>query len=160
MFRWILPLLLILSPALSAQTHIAAGVSGGLQSYANEEDDPRVLAGGEALVQRGRFAIHAAFEYADLSSGGALIAVHPDLAFVSNFADRWTFLAGAGPTIINIESLSDDRTWNVELELARRFTHADVFARVRHYDYEAEGFRAFASPSGPVVSIGARFQIH
>lgn len=151
---------LLLSTALSAQAHVAVGLSGGLQSYANEEDDPRVLAGADALVQRGRFAIHAAFEYADLSSGGALIAVHPNLAFVTSLTDRWTLLAGAGPTIINIENLSDDRTWNVELELARRFTHADVYARVRHYDYEAEGFRASASPSGPVVSLGARFTVH
>jgi hypothetical protein len=162
MSRRILPvlLLLFLVAPLLAQTHVAAGIAGGVQMYKNSEDDLRVMTGAELLVKRGRFGVHAAFEYADLSRGGAFVAIHPDLVYIQPIGARYTFLAGMGQTLISIENFDDDRTWNVEAELARRYTRWDVFARARYYDYDSGDVRSPVSPTSPVFSLGARYTLH
>lgn len=161
MTRWKLPFLLalLISLDLTAQTRIGVGLAGGAQPYENDDDDPKVVISGDVLLARNNFGVQTTLDYASLSDGGGMTTIHPDLVYTRTFANDWMFLVGAGPTFVNIEQLDDSRTWNAVLEVGRSFSRADVFARVRHYDYDAAGFRAFASPGGPLVQLGVRWKV-
>ena len=159
--RWFLVLVvLLISAAAQAQTHVDIGLSLGQQSYAANEDNPRYLPGIELLVRRGAWGGHVAVEYADLSAAeGPLVAIHTDA--VRRFGSgSWIATLGLGPTLI-IRNNPKEVVWNAEAELAYAWRRADVFARVRHYDYEAQEFRfgRDAGPSGPAAYLGVRFKL-
>jgi len=153
----LLLLSLLIATASLAQTRIDAGVALGAQPYEESEDSTRVLTGAEVLFQHNSIGLHVAVEYTDLSFGDAMYAKHFDAIYRHAFAGRYSVLVGAGITAIDIQDFDTSSSWNAELELSRRFGNTDVFARVRHYDYEASGFRARVSPSGPAIYLGVRF---
>lgn len=152
--------LLLIAAAAQAQTHIDVGLSLGEQSYAAHEDNPRHLPGVELLLRRGAWGGHVAVEYADLSvAEGPLVAIHMDA--VRRFGSgRWIATLGLGPTLI-VRNNPKEVVWNAEGELAYGWRRADLFARVRHYDYEAKEFRfgSEAGPSGPALYLGVRFKL-
>ncbi len=142
---------------LTAQASVHVGVAIGQQSYESSSDNPRILTGGDVLFQRGRGGVHVAAEYADLSEEGALIVIHPDVVY-RRVGKQISFLAGAGPTIVNTGS--SDITWNAELEIGHSFGNIELFGRVRQYDFGLARFReGEAGPSGPAVYAGVRFAV-
>jgi hypothetical protein len=148
-------LALSLPTAAQQQIHVDAGVAIGQQSYETVQDTPRVLVGVEALVRGRVFGVHAAVEHADLTDFGQVYASHLDAVWRHELGAHTWFLAGAGPTYVFIDGSGHGLTWNAELELGWK----QFFLRLRQYDFEAEGFRAFSSPKGPAVYVGARFGI-
>lgn len=158
--RWFLALLFFSSLPLAAQTRVAAGLSIGSQSYAAHEDNPRYLPGLELLVHRRAWGGHLAAEYADLSVGeGPLVAIHTDVVHRIG-DDRFSVLLGAGPTLI-LRNSPKDVVWNAEIDASYGWSRAEVFARLRYYDYELEEFRfgGDAGPDGPAVYVGMRFKL-
>jgi hypothetical protein len=155
------PLLLLVlaaSAPLIAQTRLEVGVSIGQQSYASSADDPRVLTGMDFLAAGNTFGAHVAGEYADLSEEGALVAVHVDGVYRREWASGFSFLAGAGPSIISIGSSS--LSWNAELEVARRLGRWSILARLRQYDFDLPRDReGEAGPAGPAVYVGTRIAL-
>jgi hypothetical protein len=151
--------LLVLSvAAASAQTHMDVGFSVGAQSYEAALDNPRVLTSAEVLVQRRALGFHVAVEYADLSEEGALIALHPDLVY-RLAGESFFAVAGVGPTFVSPGS-GRRKTWNVEVEAGFRWRRAEVFGRVRQYDYDLMRDRGGESgPNKPAAYVGARFRI-
>jgi hypothetical protein len=147
----------------AAQTKIDAGVAFGLQPYENRGESPRGLPSADLLVRGDALGAHLAVEYTDLPQIGAMVAVHLDAVY--RRGERDFFLAGAGPTIVNTGSADSNGsnvvTWNAELEVGRAFRRAEVFFRLRQYDYDGiERFRDQpASPNGPAIYIGARFAL-
>ena len=158
--RWFFALLLLLiAVAAQAQTHFDVGLSLAQQAYAAPEDDPRYLPGIEFLVRRDAWGGHVAAEYADLSvAEGPLVAIHTNA--VRRFGSgRWIAMLGLGPTLI-VRNNPKEVTWNAEAEVAHAWSRVELFARVRHYDYELPSFRAGdVGPSGPAVSLGVRFKL-
>jgi len=151
---------LLLAASLQAQRAISAGVAAGMQSYENQDDDPRILTGIEGLFRGAHLGFHLAAEYTDLSSGGHTIIIHPDVAYIHSFGPTTYLLAGIGPTHVSVDQNDTHETWNAELELGYRTRGGtELFLRGRYYDYEWEGFRAFASPKGPEAAAGVRFRI-
>ena len=139
-----------------AQVRVEAGVSAGVQPYEREEDDPRVMTGADALIQRGAGGLDVAIDYEDLSFGGHTFITHLDGVYRREVRPQWKVMLGAGFTHVEISDLSDSNTWNAEVELSRAFGRFEAFARVRQFDFKATGFRADASPSGPASYIGLR----
>ena len=153
-------LLLLLAGNLHAQLGISAGVAAGMQSYENQDDDPRILTGVEGLFRGAHLGLHVALEYTDLSSAGHTIILHPDVAYIQSFGPSTYLLAGVGPTHVSVDQNDSNETWNAELELGYRTRGGtELFLRGRYYDYEWEGFRAFASPQGIETSAGVRFKL-
>ncbi len=148
---------------LSAQARIDAGLAFGLQPYENPGESPRGLPSADLLVRGDALGAHLAVEYTDLLQIGALVAVHLDAVY--RRGDQYFFLAGAGPTLINTGSADNNGanvvTWNAELEAGRAFRRAEVFLRLRYYDYDGiERFRERdASPNGPAIYAGVRFAL-
>lgn len=134
---------------------LAFGLFIGQQAYQNSDNDPRVLVGIEMLAQRGHAGAHVAIEHADLADFGNVYISHWDAVYRHTFNNGLSVMAGGGLTLLT--GNGSQHTWNAEAEVAKRFGRTDVFARVRQYDYEKEGFRAFASPSGPAVYVGVRW---
>ena len=154
----LLALLLPSFSSLSAQTRFDIGIAGGMQSYEASEDDPRVLTGAEVMVSRGRLGLYYALEYADLSFAGAMYANHGGVMYRWPLGGKVSFLAGAGPSYVSVESLGGETTFHAQVELAIRTGRLEWFAKVRQYDYSMSEFRiATASPSGPAVMAGVRF---
>jgi hypothetical protein len=164
MFRvsLVLATLLLAPLSLFAQTQIDTGVALGRQPYENDLDNPRYLPSLELLVRRNAIGGHVAVEYTDLQDIGAMVALHLDAIY--RRGERFFFLAGAGPTVVNTGSAANDGTndvtWNAELEVGRAWRRAEVFLRARHYDHSHELFRSRpASPNGPAIYVGARFAL-
>lgn len=155
----LLGLLLSVAPAVFAQTHIEGGFSFGWQPYVAYGDDPRYISGAEVLVRGKSFGGHVAVEYADLTDFDALTVTHANVIHRREFGNGWSWLAGAGATFIDIGDFGpEERTFNVEAELAKRFGRTDVFARVRYFDFKLVGdIRTETSPKGPEVSLGFRY---
>jgi hypothetical protein len=154
-----LPLLLLLASASFAQTRIDAGIAIGSQSYEQSSLSPRVLTSPDVLLVRGTYGLHAALDYADLAEVGHLFATHVDLVYRRPIGNGFVFLAGAGPTFIQAGDISSDWAANAEVEIGRQWSQAELFARVRYYDFKAEGFREGASPKGPALYLGMRFKV-
>jgi hypothetical protein len=153
-------LILLIAATAAAQTRIDAGLSVGQQAYAAQEDDPRYLPGVELLFRRGVWGGQLAADYADLSAAeGPLVAIHTNV--VRRFgSDRWFATIGGGPTWIWRNS-PKDVTWNAAGEVGHAWNRVEVFARLRHYDYELPSFRAGdAGPDGPAFHLGMRFRLH
>ena len=161
MSKWFPIVLLLVSFSVSAQTRFDVGVSAGTQGYSSTSDDPRVLTGLDFLLRGNRIGAHLAGEYADLTDEGALVAVHANAVYHADLGRNFSFLAGAGPSLISIGSTS--WTWNAEIELARKFGRMSVIGRVRHDDFELNrehrDFVEDAGPDGPAMYLGARFNI-
>jgi len=160
--RFLLPLFLVLLAAttLSAQIHIEPGLSFGRQSYANNAERPRNVGGAEVLVRGANLGVHLAIEYSDLETWDALTVTHIDGAYRRSFGNQWAWLAGAGATFVDIGDFgTDENTFNVEAEIAKRFGRADVFARARYFDFTLGDFRTEVSPEGPEVAVGVRFAL-
>ena len=144
---------------MSAQLHIDAGVAIGTQGYEDSLDDPRILSGLELLLRGKSVGLHVASEYTDLETFGALISTHADVVYRGALGRNFSFLVGAGPTYVYNSEFDNDTTFNVEVEVARRFGRADVFARVRQFDYTIGSAPDERSPKGPAVYVGARFAL-
>lgn len=151
--------LILVASSLSAQ--ISAGLAIGQQRYQSAEDNPKVTTDADVLLRRNDFGLHLAVQYADLSTiDGPLIAIHPDLVYRRAFSDNSYVLLGAGPSFIQVGSTMNTMTWNAEGELGLVLRKADVFVRVRQFDFSLSEFRVGeAGPSGPTISIGARFAL-
>jgi hypothetical protein len=150
--------LLLLSTSLFAQTYVEAGLSLGRQEYTAGGDDPRYITGAEVIVRGGSVGGHLAVEYADLETWDALVVTHANVIYRHAFGNHWSWLAGAGPTFVDIGDFGTDvTTFNVEAELAKRFGRTDVFARARYFDFKLGDFRDETSPKSPEVSIGFRY---
>ena len=152
-------ILLSLATSLSAQTRIDLGVAVGMQSYESYEDDPRVLTGAEILAQHNALGAQVAFEYADLAFIGALYVTHADVFYRHALGRRFLLLVGAGPTYVSLDMHGSEITWNAQADVTWRFRRAEVFARLRQYDYDRSSPGESASPDGPAVSIGMRFKV-
>jgi hypothetical protein len=157
MTRWILVLVLFLSvtPAF-AQTQLGLGASVGTQFF--EGDSTRLLGSVDGLLEFGRGGLHIAGDFTD-----TVTAVHLDATYRDALGDDFSFMFGAGLTHVEFDADAgggSDRTWNLEVELARRIGRFDAYARLRHYDYRFEQFRNNPlSPSGPAILVGARYRI-
>ncbi len=138
----------------------SVGGSVGIQSYQAAVDDPRVLSSIELLARRGNTGVHIAVEYTDLSQEGALIAVHPDFIYFQPLGEKVFLSLGAGPTFTAPGTSTFATTWNAELELGVIAGRAEIFGRVRHYDYSLARFREGESgPNGPAIYAGVRFRL-
>lgn len=160
MTRSLLALFLFLSitPAF-AQTQFGAGGSVGMQSY--EGSSTGLIGGVDGLLEFGRGGVHVAGDFANHAEGGTLTALHLDGTYRNPLGEDYTFMFGAGLTRVGVDAGDSDTTWNVEVELARRFERVDVYARMRHYDYSFNQFRGYAlSPAGPAISVGARVKLY
>jgi hypothetical protein len=140
-----------------AQTHVSLGGALGEQPYENAK--AKVLTSLEGIVERKAVGLHVATEYSDLDPGGALLVTHADAVYRFDL-EGFSVRAGAGPTYVSLEELGSEVTWNLELEIAHRVRSADIFLRVRQYDYTVGDFREQASPSGAAFYAGVRFSIH
>ena len=165
MTRLTLPMLLLVvsfPSTLAAQTSIHAGLAIGRQSFddAAGTNVPRVLTSADVLFRfRPAVGLHVAGEYAD-SDSGALMVVHPNLAFRRDFAGRAFVMLGAGLTSASLGSAGHRTTWNAAAELGRATGRLDLFVRVRHYDYAwHEWRRGDLGPDGPSIYAGARFRV-
>ena len=69
-------------------------------------------------------------------------------------------MLGGGPSYAHVGAAGGGLTWNAELELDKRIGAADVFARVRQYDYGLPRFREGESgPNGAAIYAGVRVRI-
>ena len=148
---------LLFATSASAQLRVEAGVSAGMQSYERREDDPRVMLGADALMQRGAGGVHFAVDGEDLSFGGHTWIAHLDGVYRKEVRPLWSVMLGAGFTHVEISDLSDTNTWNAEVEVTRELGRFEAVARIRQFDFFATGFRADASPSGPAAYLGLRY---
>ena len=150
---------LVVTLSLLAQSRIDAGVSIGQQGYENYSDDPRVLTSIETLMRRDPFNVQVALEYANLADAGKMFALHNSVLYRYELGSNFAVIGGAGATYLNIGTESGRLTWNASAEVAYHWDRAEVFARVRQYDFTVDGFRSHTSPEGPAVYLGMRFVV-
>lgn len=155
----ILSIVLLAPLPLLAQSRIDAGVSIGQQGYENFSDDPRVLTSIEMLVRRDPIDFQVALEYANLADAGMLFALHNNVLYRYELGTSLAVMGGVGGTYLNIGTESGRLTWNASAEVAYHWNRAEVFARVRQYDFTVDGFRSHTSPDGPAVNLGIRFAV-
>jgi hypothetical protein len=140
----------------SAFAGVSIGAALGQQSYSSTIDDPRILSSVDVLLTRGQAGVHVAWEYADLSEEGALVVTHVDVVY-RRIGNGFSFLAGAGPTFVNVGSQT---TWNAEIEIGHSFGKVELLGRLRRYDFGLPRFReGEAGPRGPAVYAGVRFTL-
>jgi hypothetical protein len=156
MTRWILVLFISITPAF-AQTQFGAGASVGTQFF--EDSSTGFVGSVDGLFEIKRAGLHLAGDVTNQSAGGMIRALHLDGTWRNPLGDDYSFMFGAGLTLLDVEAGYSDTTWNVEVELARRFARVDGYLRLRHYDYSFNEFRGYAlSPAGPGISFGARYK--
>ena len=138
------------------------GLAIGQQGYQSNLDDKKVVTDLTLAAERHNVGLEVAGQYADLSAiDGPLIAVHPDLTYRFQLPHDFSVLAGAGPSFVRVGSTVTETTWNAFGELGYRWRSTEFFTRVRQFDFSISETRAGeAGPSGPVISVGARYVIH
>lgn len=154
-------LLLLLCAPLSAQVRVDVGIAAGRQSHKPHDIGARFLISPEALLSRGRLALHFSLDRVDLSSSdirrGAMYASHLGLAYRWPIGRNASLRAGAGPSYVTIEYLGGEPTWHAQVELALRRERLEWFGKVRHYDYSRSQLHtADASSDGPALLVGVR----
>ena len=110
------------------------------------------------MIRRDPFHAQLALEYADLPIQGALLTAHANAVYRRPLGERAALLVGAGPTYLDADTFTEF-TWNASVELAYEWRNAEVFARVRQFDYTFFGFRNDTSPEGPAIHVGARYKV-
>jgi hypothetical protein len=156
---WVLTFFLLLSlTPLAAQSRIGLGGSAGTQAYESPSDRRRIVGGIDTLLEWGRLGFHPAIEFTNRTTGGRFFAYHFSGTYRVPLAEEWSLLAGAGVSFVQFGDL--DPTWNAEVELDRAFRRGELFARVRYYDYDFQGFREhLTGPAGPAFSLGYRWRL-
>lgn len=157
-----LMILLSLPLAASADDAIDVGTAIGSQPYHDSSDSPRILTGLEMLMRRNRLGLHVAGEYADTSAVGALVVLHVDAAYRQTLGQKGFILFGAGPTLVHADSFTGAGrvTWNAEAEIGGKWRRAEIFGRIRQFDFSIIEFRQpDGGPSGPAVYLGVRFSL-
>jgi len=139
---------------------LSIGLAVGQQGYQNNLDDKKIVTDLTVAAERRHVGVEVAGQYADLSAvDGPLIAVHPDLTYRFQLPHDFTVLAGAGPSFVRVGSTTNDTTWNAFGEIGYTWHSTEFFTRVRHFDFSISETRAGESgPSGPVISVGARYR--
>src|SRR4051812_26738717 len=139
---------------------LSIGLAIGQQGYQSNLDDKKVVTGLTVAAERHNLGFELTGEYADLSAiDGPLIAFHPDLTYRFRLPHDWTVLGGAGPSIVRVGSTVSETSWNAFGELGYTWHSTEFFTRVRHFDFNLSETRAGeAGPSGPVISVGARYR--
>jgi hypothetical protein len=156
MFRASLLLAVLLSTfSVAAQIHIGAGVALGVQPF-NGDQTPRVLPSVDLLVRGNSFGVQAAVEVTEIPDADTLVAGHFDVIY--RRGDEYFFLAGAGPSILDVESR--ETTWNAMAEFGRAWKNSELFLRARYYDYRIiRAHNSPASPAGPAIYAGYRISL-
>ena len=149
---------LLFATIAAAETRFDAGFTAGQQQYPGD-DHNKVVTEVEVLGLRNNVGMQAALQYADLSVvDGPLLATHVDLVYRLPLGSDFYAMAGAGPSFIRVGSTVTETTWNAFGEIGHAWRRADLFARVRQFDFNISETRAGeAGPTGPAISIGARF---
>ena len=140
--------------ALPVSAEIRGAVRGGVFKGAADDAVGTI----ELDAGNGSWSFAPAF---DLIRGGyGLHAVHADIRrlFRSN---RNTFWIGGGPTFVNSNAPSSDRTWNVDAGVAWRINSAwQPFVAARYYRFHMPIFRDVIEGNGAVLSIGISRRIY
>jgi hypothetical protein len=152
----LLPLLAVVVVPAGAQVRIDAGAALGTQSYESSSDGARLLPELEVGMRGSHAGAALAFEQADLD-GGHEQALHGDVTWRRELPHHFSLTGGVGPSAVLFYGTR--WTWNAEAEIARQFGKAEIFARVRYFDYRVDLFRYVASPSTPAVYLGARIAV-
>jgi hypothetical protein len=139
---------------------LSIGLAIGQQGYQSNLDDKKIVTELDVAAEHKHLVLEVAGQYADLSAvDGPLIAVHPDITYRFDLSDRISLVAGAGPSFIRVGGTASETTWNAMGEIGYTWRSAVFFARVRQYDFSISDTRTGeAGPSGPVISLGARFR--
>ena len=153
-------MILLVATSTFAETRFDAGFTAGQQQYPGV-DNNKVVTEVELLGLRDDVGVQAALQYADLSIvDGPLLATHVDLVYRLPLGSAFYAMAGAGPAFIRVGSTVTETTWNAFGEIGHASRRADLFARVRQFDFNISETRAGeAGPTGPTISIGARFAL-
>lgn len=157
MTRSLVLVFLFVATAAVAETRFDGGFAAGQQQYPGD-DHNKIVTEVELLGLRDRWGLQAALQYADLSIvDSPLLATHVDLVYRLPIGSDVYAMAGAGPAFIRVGSTVTETTWNAFGELGYAWRIADVFVRVRQFDFSMSETRAGeAGPTGPAISAGLR----
>jgi len=149
---------LLTFPAM-ARVRVSAGGSIGTQIYESSTDKIRLVGGLDGLLEFRALGIQAAHEFTNRSTGGSFGATHFNATWRFFRGSPYSVVAGAGLTKVRFEAgRYETDTWNAAVELDRHFSKADLYLRVRHYDYSFGEFRGDSiSAASPAISAGVRF---
>ncbi len=120
------------------------------------DSTPRILPSVDLVVRGNSFGAHAAVETTNIPDADTLVAGHFDVIY--RHGDEYFFVAGAGPSILDVDTR--ETTWNVEAEFGRAWSNSELFLRARYYDYRIiRAHNSPASPTGPAIYAGYRISL-